>query len=1205
MDIRRRFRRTLASLLACVMVLAPVTSVAAQISSGTNQPAVLEEDSTKALETGKDTSLDAEKTESGEVEKATASNAKKAKLLNEGESDTIYWDISSDGTLTLSPSEIEHTGSYYGSYPATREFDYRNTPRWSDYPNDVNKVVVLDTIAPTSLACYFEGLKNVTQMDLSGLDTSNATSLERMFMDCQAMESFDLSELDTSNVTNITSMFSRCTALKRVTLGFDTSNVTTTERMFYQCTSLTSVDLSGLDLSSNENMKYMFSGCTGLTTVNLSNVNTSKVTEMISLFSGCSSLTSLDLSSFDTSNVTDLSIMFQGCSGLTVLDLSSFDTSKVTLMNYMFKNCTNLETIKVSKLWTIAAVPTDKRYYDTFYECRSLVGEKGTRYRGTSLVYAIIDGGTENPGYLTGVYTDLGFDMNGHGSAVPGQTLLLYDKATEPVPAPTEAFYTFGGWYEEPECINEWDFETDTVKGSTTLYAGWTINNHNVSYAYTGTVPTEAPAAPSVTSRDYNSAVTVEEAPTLAGYTFSGWSTTDVTVTSGSFTMPDNAVAFTGSWSAKTDTAYTVEHYKQNIDDDGYTKVEDDTESKTGTTGTDTAAVAKSYAGFRAKAITQAAIKGDGSTVVKVYYDRNTFKIIWKDEDRTTLGEETYRFGKMPSFPSPTKAATAEYSYTFNEWTPMLIPADANATYTASYTATKRSYNVTFNMQGIGTAPESQTVLYGDKVTSPSAVAVTGYLFGGWYKEASCINAWNFAADTVAGDTTIYAKWTALYLVSFNMNGHGTQTGSVPVANGNTFTRPTDPTETGFTFGGWYKDASCTSVWDFTTDTVTGNTTLYAKWTANSHNVTYSYTGTVPAGVAATPAASSKDFGTIVSVETAPTLAGYTFSGWTTTDVTVTTGRFAMPDSDVAFTGTWTANPDTSFTVELKKQNIADDGYTTFSYMMNAGTTDTMTNVTPPAIEGFTAKPVTQESIKGDGSTTVMVYYDRNLYTITWKNGDDVLETDTGVRYEATPSYDGATPVKPEDEDYTYTFKGWSPNVVAVSADATYSAQFDATAKPTPPTPPTPSDEEEEEIVTVTYSRFWEINASGSWVVRNSRGQLVTSAWLCDDAIASNGRNTWYLIGSDGQMVTAGLVRDASGNYYSLETEHNGFFGMMRFKNGYYNVGGQSIYIEFEQTHGGSFGAIRNAEAIARLRDIYGVTDFSIGNESCTYTASF
>ena len=200
---------------------------------------------------------------------------------------------------------------------------------------------------------------------------------------------------------NCFEMFERFTGAVTMDLSkADSSNVKDMGEMFNDCPVLTELNLNGFDTSNVTDMVRMFAECNKLATLDLSSFDTSNVQDIFSMFSGCEALTSLDLSSFDTSKVEKMGTMFAVCKSLTTLDLSSFDTSNVMSMASMFIDCSELKTITVSSAWSTEWVSDSN---GMFYGCTELVGSKGTVYDAehTDAAYAHIDGGAENPGYLT------------------------------------------------------------------------------------------------------------------------------------------------------------------------------------------------------------------------------------------------------------------------------------------------------------------------------------------------------------------------------------------------------------------------------------------------------------------------------------------------------------------------------------------------------------------------------------------------------------------------------------------------------------------------------------------------------------------------------------------------------------------------------------------------------------------------------------
>ena len=81
-------------------------------------------------------------------------------------------------------------------------------------------------------------------------------------------------------------------------------------------------------------------------------------------------------------------------------------------------------------------------------------------------------------------------------------------------------------------------------------------------------------------------------------------------------------------------------------------------------------------------------------------------------------------------------------------------------------------------------------------------------------------------------------------------------------------------------------------------------------------------------------------------------------------------------------------------------------------------------------------------AVTGDATYTASYNETKNSYTITWLDDDGSTIDQTIVEYGQTPTH--ADPTKPADAEYTYTFAGWTPAIVAVIGDATYTASFNS-----------------------------------------------------------------------------------------------------------------------------------------------------------------
>ena len=166
----------------------------------------------------------------------------------------------------------------------------------------------------------------------------------------------------------------------------------------------------------------------------------------------------------------------------------------------------------------------------------------------------------------------------------------------------------------------------------------------------------------------YGKSVTIK-ATTNPGYTFDGWFEGDRKITSNEsfeFNMPANDLTYIAKWTANTNTPYKVKHYKQNLDDSNYPDEPFEIDNLTGTTNTQTNYSVKTYKGFISPYITQVNINGDGSTVINLYYKRETCTVSLSrniEAAGTVAGTGTYKYGKSIKI-----TAITNPGYTFNGW---------------------------------------------------------------------------------------------------------------------------------------------------------------------------------------------------------------------------------------------------------------------------------------------------------------------------------------------------------------------------------------------------------------------------------------------------------------------------------------------------------------------------------------------------------
>ena len=392
----------------------------------------------------------------------------------------------------------------------------------------------------------------------------------------------------------------------------------------------------------------------------------------------------------------------------------------------------------------------------------------------------------------------------------------------------------------------------------------------------------------------------------------------------------------------------------------------------------------------------------------------NQYTITFDTDGGSEVAPITQDYGTAITAPAdPTREG-----YTFTGWDtaiPATMPAH-NMTITAQWTVNQ--YTITFDTDG-GSEVAPITQDYGSAITAPAAPTREGYTFTGWDK--------TIPATMPAGDMTITAQWTVnQYTITYDLDG-GTAEG-----NPDTYTVETDaftlknPTRPGYTFTGW--SGTGLTGEDNLTVTIpkgsTGNRSYTAHWSLNTYSITYDLNGGTASG---NPTSYTVESATITLNQ--PTKTGYTFTGWSGTDLTgednLTVTIPAGSTGDRSYTAHWSLN---TYSITYDLDGGTASGNPDF-YTVESSTI----TLNPPTRTGYTFIGWSGTDLSGSDNLTVTIptgsignrsytaHWSLNTYSITY-------DLDGGTAFGNPDSYtvESAAITLNEPTKAGYVFTGWS-----------------------------------------------------------------------------------------------------------------------------------------------------------------------------------
>lgn len=720
--------------------------------------------------------------------------------------------------------------------------------------------------------------------------------------------------------------------------------------------------------------------------------------------------------------------------------------------------------------FTVAAGPTIEGY--TFTGWKSSADNQTYKVGGTATFTMPTQNVTLTAQWQVNTH-NVTYDAGTQAGAtdMPASHTQNYGTVVNVAADPSATGHTFTGWLASGGAAGTYrQSGLDSFvmpDGDVTLTAQWDINSYNVIYADGKPIgaPTNVEDMPGQTTQSYNyqAGVTVEDEPSLTGYTFAGWRASGQlagTYDAGqSFNMPAGAVTLTATWTIN-DYDVTYADGKPagapvNVADMPSQTTQSYEYQEEVTVEGEPTLTGYTFTGWLASV----GLTGthDAGGTFNMPAGNVTLTAQWSIDSYEVKYLPGVPAGAVQNMPSPavsSKEYNSEVSvsttvptaqgYRFTGWrtsqnntfyptgTPasFTMPAQ-NVTLTAEWVETSV---VTFKPNNGGTNFTS-TVDTGAPVSAPAQpTAPNAAAFLGWYTASDAL--WSFSSN-VAGDMTLTAKWQ--HTVAFDLNGGvagalatPTEYDTQAIVRGNVASQPgEDPTRVGYTFKGWSVSGAETNLWNFGTG-VNANLTLKAVWARNNYTVTYN-AGSGAQGVSGIPA-SAQTYAYEASVRTAtPTSVSHNFAGWQGSDGnTYTAGQqFAMPAENLVLTAQWTIKVYTVvFDLDGGAAPTGTPGAPYANQSINHGDQASEPTVSPEKT-GFTfggwysGSTAWNFSSGVTGNLTLKAKWNRNTYTITYDAG-----TQTGANGMPNPLqkgylYQNSVTAASAPTATTYDFAGW------------------------------------------------------------------------------------------------------------------------------------------------------------------------------------